>query len=148
MPFQRRDTGRYAPRGSPRASEQRLKDFGDTLGNAQRIFGDLLSNDQRDRHSSLSLVWYVDHIKAMIHCCLQHFYVAFLIFSFKKQKPAASREILRKCPNLCRDTLGNAPKSSWRPFQEYLKCIGNSLGNARWPAQSPLALLFSSWRRT
>ncbi len=35
------------------------------------------------------------------------------------------------CWNICRDTLGNAPKSSWRSFEQYLKGIGDSLGNAR-----------------
>ncbi len=32
---------------------------------------------------------------------------------------------------MCPDTLGNAPKSSWRPFVQYLKGIGDSLGKAQ-----------------
>jgi hypothetical protein len=39
-----------------------------------------------------------------------------------------TREMWRKCPNLCQDTLENAPKSSWRPLEQY---IGDSLGNAQ-----------------
>ncbi len=35
----------------------------------------------------------------------------------------------RKCPNLCRDMLGNAPKSSWKPFEQYLQVVGDTLGN-------------------
>jgi hypothetical protein len=34
---------------------------------------------------------------------------------------SALREIQRKCPDSCKDTLENAPKSSWRPFKWHLK---------------------------
>jgi hypothetical protein len=30
-----------------------------------------------------------------------------------------------KCPILCRDTLGNAPKIPWRPLKQYPKAIGD-----------------------
>jgi hypothetical protein len=33
--------------------------------------------------------------------------------------------------NLCRDTLGYAPKCSWIPFEQHLNGIGDSLGSAR-----------------
>ncbi len=32
---------------------------------------------------------------------------------------------------LCRGSLVNVSKSSWRPFEKYLKGIGDSLGNAQ-----------------
>jgi hypothetical protein len=34
-------------------------------------------------------------------------------------------------PKLCQDLLGNVSKSSWRPFEKYLKGIGDSLGNSK-----------------
>jgi hypothetical protein len=37
---------------------------------------------------------------------------------------------VKETPKLCGDSLGNAFKSSWRPFEKYLKGIGDSLGNA------------------
>jgi hypothetical protein len=37
----------------------------------------------------------------------------------------------KEMPKLCRDSLGNVSKSSWRPFEKYLKGIGDSLGNAQ-----------------
>jgi hypothetical protein len=60
-----------------------------------------------------------------------NFYDVSPFFNLKEQKYAASRELYKKCPNLCQDTLGNAPKSSWRPFQQNLKGIVNSLGNPK-----------------
>jgi hypothetical protein len=38
---------------------------------------------------------------------------------------------LKKQPNQCQDTLGNEPKSFWRPFKQNLKGIGDYLGNAQ-----------------
>jgi hypothetical protein len=64
-----------------------------------------------------------------------------LIFNLKKQKHAASREMKRKCPNYAEILLGNVSKSSWRPFQKYLKGISDDLGNAQrvWkPFEQPL----------
>jgi hypothetical protein len=38
---------------------------------------------------------------------------------------------VKEMPKLCRDSLGNVSKSSWRPFEKYLKGVGDSLGNAQ-----------------
>ncbi len=38
---------------------------------------------------------------------------------------------VKEMPKLCLDLLGNVFKSSWRPFEKYLKGIDNSLGNAQ-----------------
>jgi hypothetical protein len=56
-----------------------------------------------------------------------NFSVVSPIFNLNKQKQAASRE----CPNLCLVMLGNAPKGSWRPVEQNIKAIGDSLGNAQ-----------------
>jgi hypothetical protein len=57
------------------------------------------------------------------------------IFNINKQKHPALREVLRKCPNLCRDTLGNAPKRAelkgyWRLFGKCPNRIGDLFSNA------------------
>jgi hypothetical protein len=51
-----------------------------------------------------------------------------IVINRKMQLPGKCEE---NAENLCRDTLGNAPKSSWIPFEQYLKGIGDSLGNAQ-----------------
>jgi hypothetical protein len=38
---------------------------------------------------------------------------------------------VKEMPKLFGDSLGNVFKSSWRPFEKYLKSIGDSLGNAQ-----------------
>jgi hypothetical protein len=38
---------------------------------------------------------------------------------------------VKEMPKLCGDSLGNVSKSPWRPFEKYLKGIGDSLGNAQ-----------------
>ncbi len=38
---------------------------------------------------------------------------------------------VKAMPKLCRGSLGNVSKSSWRPFEKYLKGIGDPLGNAQ-----------------
>jgi hypothetical protein len=45
--------------------------------------------------------------------------------------------------NLHRDTLGNASKNSWRPFEQYLKGIGDSLENAQRVLETFAAMLHS-----
>ncbi len=38
---------------------------------------------------------------------------------------------IKEMPKLCRDSQGNVSKSSWIPFEKYLKGVGDSLGNAK-----------------
>ncbi len=62
------------------------------------------------------------------------------IFNLNIQKYVASREMQRKCPNLCQDTQENTSKSQGEPFEQYLKgngdyekcpkSIGDPLSNA------------------
>jgi hypothetical protein len=70
-----------------------------------------------------------------------------LICNLNEHKHAALREMLRKCPNLCRDTLGNEPISSWRPFEQNLKGIGDSLGNAQRGLKTFSAMHTEKWRQ-
>ena len=47
----------------------------------------------------------------------------------------------KETPKLCQDSLGNVSKSLWRPFEKYLKGIGDSLKMPKeyWrPFQQPL----------
>ncbi len=52
--------------------------------------------------------------------------------------------------HLCWDMLGNEPKSSWRPFEQNLKGIGDSLGNAEedWRPNGCISLRVSSQKET
>ncbi len=42
-------------------------------------------------------------------------------------------------------TLGNASKSSWRPFEQYLKSVGDSLGNTQRVLEAFSAMLTEQW---